>query len=163
MKNIILNSVQLASSLKLDASYFSHLPPQYKGGFRGFFMKNGLILLVFGLFLGFMSCDDKTKTNESNIAPSIESKNSATEQTTEPEQKVVAATTGRKIVQLNTAKFTIKDGKPGQEKIIEAVLKDGIPKLQTLYAYAGPKSDVNKILEKTRPFLTQDAMDKEQD
>ena len=159
MKNIILNSVQLASSLKLDASYCFNLPPQYKGGFRGFFLKNGLILLGLGLILGVLSCQEEAPNR--GLAPKIEDNKTPTTEPTEPENKVVAVPTGRKIIQLNTAKFTVKDGPKGNEKTVEVLLKDGVPKLQIIYAYAKPESELNKILEKTRPFLTQDVMDKE--
>ena len=157
MKNIILNSVQLASSFKLDASYCFNLPPQYKGGFSGFFLKNGLILLGLGLILGVLSCEDKTY--KSSISPKAYNGAIDTLEPIKPTTGITQTPTGRRVVYLNNAKFTVDKGKKGEEKLSEVLLKDGVVELQNIYSFASPDSEIRKILEETRAILSQDFVD----
>ena len=81
MKNIILNSVQLASSFKLDASYCAK--KQLKKGLLGF----------IAVILIFISCTEQPKKHIS-----IEDKNPSQVEETESDESQL---TGRKITDLS--------------------------------------------------------------
>ena len=129
--------------------------PSVFSRFRAVFLGFRWLLAVGGLlFLGLSSCENET-SNRSSLAPKMEIEDN------EPEKPTIDPILRRKIVYLNMSKFVIEKGKKGEEKLSEVLLKDGVVELQNIYFFASPDSEIRKILEYTRPFLTQDVIDKE--
>ncbi len=136
--------------LKYKTSVFKMLrPPQYKEGFRRFFIKNGFLLLLTSVIVvGVLSCEDKPY--KSPTAPKLESMPPP-----KPEPKEGLTVGDQKTVYLNSATFKVIN-KPGDTSNVP--LNKGIDELLKVYAYA-PKGDIMKVLMKYKTVLNKEIAD----